>query len=146
MKRKAKEIFRFLAWGWSVEAAQALVKDGREPDSIDVAKAADLVGAINRCEPTVEVDLSVPLIAIRTAAAGVLPIDGYNRMAKALAEGVVSLPCHILSSAEEREIRMMGCRWAAFDATERKAEEKARREQAERLDAALAEIRAARAS
>ena len=53
---------------------------------------------------TEEVDLSVPVIVITQKNGGMLPIDGWHRMAKALDKGMTHLPAVLLNRKESLEV------------------------------------------
>lgn len=111
LPRRPAETFRFLSFIWDVDAAKALVAD-REPNgTVPVANMLQLVGVIRIDElhlATGDVDLSQPLIAVPLPSGGHLVIDGWHRATKAERAGIERLPAHVLSAAEERQIRLRG--------------------------------------
>ncbi len=55
---------------------------------------------------TEEVDLSVPVILAYTKRGSLLPIDGYHRIAKAILNGIPTLPCVCLTKAESKKVSL----------------------------------------
>ncbi|WP_336214721.1 hypothetical protein [Nonomuraea sp. LPB2021202275-12-8] len=115
----SREIFNMLAYRWDITAALALV-EGREPNAvISVADAAMWLPliVINQAHAAVA-DLSKPLLVApihdpKKAAqpfAGYLTIDGWHRIYRATYECVETLPAHLLTTEEERQIRLEGGR------------------------------------
>lgn len=112
-----REIFRMLAYSWDITAALDLVH-GREPNAtIKVSDAAPWLPSIviNKAHAAT-VDLSKPLIVVPIhdpddpdeAFAGYVTIDGWHRIYRAVNEAVETLNAHLLTSDEERQIRLSG--------------------------------------
>jgi hypothetical protein len=120
-KRRARgESFRFLAFAWDVYRAAAILRRApRTPTSVKVADAAQLRALIRIVDDPDgrPIDLSWPLIAVQLGSIGTLIIDGYHRIDRAIAEGVQTLPMHVLTPAEERACRIRPNRsvWANLD-------------------------------
>lgn len=102
------EKFRFGEYAWNISAAERII-EGREPDYIQVEKAAALLWLvyINE-EHAATVDLSKPLILAPFAGTGNIPIDGWHRIWRARQEGIETLPAHALTDDEEYRVRMYG--------------------------------------
>ncbi|MBN6056676.1 hypothetical protein JYK22_32410, partial [Nonomuraea sp. RK-328] len=103
------ELFQLMAWRWSVTTAKEFV-EGRTPNA--TLAVADWVGMLRLLvvdEDHAEcVDLADPLIAVSMPTGGLLIIDGWHRVHKALASGRSTLPAHVLTVEEERACRIRG--------------------------------------
>ncbi|MBF8193339.1 hypothetical protein ITP53_48255 [Nonomuraea sp. K274] len=103
------EFFQMMAWRWNITAAKKITR-GRMPEgriqprewgamlrliSIDTAHAA-------------QVDLSEPLIVAQVPNGGMLIIDGWHRLYKAVTTGVQELLAVALTAEEELACRMHG--------------------------------------
>lgn len=103
-------MFTFARWQWNVDAAQMLVAAApRMPEQVPVAELRGLLGLI-RVNPdhVAEVDLTQPILLAPLpgdAAERVLPIDGWHRIAKAVAVGVETLPAVRLTAEESKAVR-----------------------------------------
>lgn len=103
------EFFQMLAWRWDVTAAKKLTQ-GRTPDGrIEPSEWAGMLRlvAIN-AEHATQVDLSEPLIVAPVPNGGLLIIDGWHRLRKALDTGVPELFAVVLTAEEELTCRMFG--------------------------------------
>lgn len=103
------EFFQMLAWRWNITAAKKLTQ-GRAPDGkIDPKEWAGMLRlvAISR-EHAAQVDLSVPLIVATVPNGGMLIIDGWHRLHKALKIGALELPAVVLTVEEELACRIHG--------------------------------------
>ncbi|MET9244916.1 hypothetical protein [Nonomuraea sp. NPDC003709] len=103
------EFFQMLAWRWDVTAAKKLTQ-GRTPDGqIEPSEWAGMLRlvAIN-AEHAAQVDLSEPLIVAPVPNGGLLIIDGWHRLRKALDTGVPELFAVVLTAEEELTCRMFG--------------------------------------
>ncbi|MER5324917.1 hypothetical protein [Streptosporangium roseum] len=103
------ELFQLMSWRWSVTSAKELA-DGRAPTA--ALAVADWVGMLRLLmvdeEHAKRVDLAEPLIAVSMPTGGLLIIDGWHRVYKALASGRSTLPAHVLTVEEERACRIRG--------------------------------------
>lgn len=103
------EFFQMLGWRWNITAAKQLTQ-GRAPngrtDPRDWTGMLQLV-AINR-EHAAQVDLSEPLIVVTVPNGGMLLIDGWHRLYKALDNGVPELLAVVLTAEEELACRIFG--------------------------------------
>jgi hypothetical protein len=94
-------------YDWDVTHAGRIVA-GREPTPVEVADWAEQLPSVGINDdhwPTA--DLAKPLIVIPDPAVAdrLQLIDGWHRVRRAVAEGIVVLPAHVLSHDEERAIR-----------------------------------------
>lgn len=96
-------------FGWNITQAMKIVAD-RQPEPQDITRwLAELPRVtINESHwPTV--DLAQPLIIVPMYGTDdVRLIDGWHRVRRAQAEGINTLPVHMLSRTEERMIRGYG--------------------------------------
>lgn len=99
----------YAKYGWDIAAAMKLVV-GREPDQTDVARWVALLPTVCINEAHwPSANLSQPLIIVPMPdSEGYMVIDGWHRVRRALAEGITSLPAHILSPEEEDSVRRYG--------------------------------------
>lgn len=109
MTEQGGRFFIFGPFRLDIDQALAIIGD-REPNNrlrrISIAGPAydlDNKPGIDR-EYAMTTDLSVPLIAATFEGGGIQVIDGYHRFYRAYKEGVESLPLHVLSEAETRQI------------------------------------------
>ncbi|GAA4102295.1 hypothetical protein [Nonomuraea soli] len=103
------EWFQILAWRWDITTAKQFAQ-GRVPRGrLDPAAWKGMLGliAIN-IEHAARVDLSEPLIAAPVPNGGLLIIDGWHRLHKALNTGVTELFAVVLTAEEERACRIFG--------------------------------------
>ena len=93
-------------YSWNISAAEALVA-GRDPQQVDIRQWVTQLSSANINEshwPTA--DLTKPLIIAPLPRTGELrPIDGWHRIRRAAAEGVTTLPAHVLTRTDEQRIR-----------------------------------------
>ncbi|WP_431904030.1 hypothetical protein [Nonomuraea sp. bgisy101] len=103
------EFFQLMAWRWNITAAKELAQ-GRQPEGRleprDWAGMLQLV-AIN-CDHAAQMDLSEPLIVAPVPNGGLLIIDGWHRLHKALTTGVSELFAVVLTAEEELACRIFG--------------------------------------
>ncbi|MFG1965718.1 hypothetical protein [Nonomuraea sp. NPDC049028] len=105
---RTREVFHLGPYAWNVTAAMRIV-EGREPDCIQVEKAAALLWLVYIDKAhAATVDLTQPLILAPFADAGNIPIDGWHRLWKARREGIETLPALALTPDEEFRVRMHG--------------------------------------
>lgn len=103
------EWFQMLAWRWNITVAKQLAQ-GREPQGrLDPGAWKGMLGllAIN-IEHAARVDLSEPLIVVPVPNGGMLIIDGWHRLYKALDTGVAELYAVVLTAEEELACRIFG--------------------------------------
>lgn len=100
------ETFNFNCGSYDVQKAKLILaaKPAREVIQLEVAGYAAMVKMIAELKAT-NVDLAVPLILVKISD-GYLPIDGWNRIAKAINDGVNSLPAVVLTKEERNHVRM----------------------------------------
>ncbi|MFI6396182.1 hypothetical protein [Nonomuraea sp. NPDC050540] len=103
------EWFQILAWRWDITTAKRLAR-GREPHGrLDPAAWKGMLGLITiNTEHAARVDLSEPLIVAPVPNGGLLIIDGWHRLHKALNTGVTELFAVVLTAEEERACRIFG--------------------------------------
>ena len=116
-----EESFCFLHKSWDVQAAKAIIRD--KPREVGMVLVSDLEpflaksthtpsgGTRIRAGITLDldladpsIDLSMPLIGAITKQGNALPIDGWHRVARAVRDGVDTLPIVFLTKAESRGI------------------------------------------
>ncbi|MFE0156736.1 hypothetical protein ACFWY5_57095 [Nonomuraea sp. NPDC059007] len=103
------EWFQILAWRWDVTAAKRLAR-GREPQGrLDPAAWKGMLGLITiNTEHAARVDLSEALIVAPVPNGGMLIIDGWHRLHKALNTGITELRAVVLTVEEELACRIFG--------------------------------------
>ncbi|MEV6986754.1 hypothetical protein AB0M95_36610 [Sphaerisporangium sp. NPDC051017] len=103
------EVFQMLGWRWDITAAKKLTQ-GRAPDGRIVTEwwAAMLQLIAINPEHAAQVDLSEPLIVATVPNGGVLIIDGWHRLCKAVTIGLPELSAVVLTAEEERACRIFG--------------------------------------
>jgi hypothetical protein len=123
------QVFHFAAWRWCIDRAHELLEvhesvatfhehallagmeqfltlDPTDADQIKLIEVnVDVEYAMT------ETDLSKPLIIAPLSSLsgenlGLLPIDGWHRIYRALSEGRETLPAHLLNPAAEQAIRI----------------------------------------
>ncbi|HEV3170375.1 MAG TPA: hypothetical protein VGZ32_08555 [Actinocrinis sp.] len=96
-------------FSWNVTAAEKLTVDC-EPTPVDVTGwIAELSSATINDEHWPSVDLAKPLIIVPLPRTDELwPIDGWHRIRRAHAEGIIMLSAHVLSREQERIVRGYG--------------------------------------
>lgn len=105
------EHFIFLSATYDVRAAKRiLAKKPRESVGMNPSDLAAFAGAIGGEGPDpAKVNLEVPVILVTRKVPGKkgevynLPIDGWNRIRKALASGVAEIPAVILTLSESKK-------------------------------------------
>ncbi|MFB4284996.1 hypothetical protein ACBJ59_57700 [Nonomuraea sp. MTCD27] len=107
--RSRLEFFQMLGWSWDITAAKKLTQ-GRAPEGVIVTEwwAAMLNLVAIDAEHAAQVDLSEPLIAATVPTGGILIIDGWHRLCKAVTIGLPELPAVVLTAEEERACRICG--------------------------------------
>jgi hypothetical protein len=105
----AVEWFQILAWRWNITVAKQLAQ-GREPHGrLDPGAWEGMLGLIGiNTEHAARVDLSEPLIVAPVPNGGMLIIDGWHRLHKALNTGVTELYAVVLTAEEELACRIFG--------------------------------------
>jgi hypothetical protein len=118
----SEETFGFLWSEWDVDAAKAIIQ--AKPRKIERVAVSDLEPWLSKRTRTetgmsiragivvddgrvandAKIDLSIPLIAVTLKQGGALPIDGWHRVARAVAQGVVDLPIVFLTKSESKSI------------------------------------------
>ncbi|GAA4924082.1 hypothetical protein HD597_011233 [Nonomuraea thailandensis] len=107
--RSRLEFFQILGWSWDITTAKKLAQ-GRTPERLIVTEwwAAMLNLVAIDAEHAARVDLSVPLIAATVPTGGILIIDGWHRLCKAVTIGLPELHAVVLTAEEERACRICG--------------------------------------
>ncbi|MGP3917745.1 hypothetical protein [Nonomuraea sp. 10N515B] len=110
------EVFQMLGWRWDITEAKRITQ-GRAPDGWIVPQSwAGMIQLVAiDAEHAAQVDLSEPLIMATVPNGGMLIIDGWHRLCKALTLGVEELFAVVLTGEEE-----LACR--IFDDNEEEAE------------------------
>ncbi|NBF00257.1 hypothetical protein FE391_43630 [Nonomuraea sp. KC401] len=103
------EIFQMLGWRWDITAAKQIAQ-GRVPEGRIVTEwwAGMLNLIVIDAEHAARVDLSRPLIVATVPTGGMLIIDGWHRLCKAVTIGVEELSAVVLTAEEERACRICG--------------------------------------
>ncbi|MFI9597937.1 hypothetical protein [Nonomuraea sp. NPDC052265] len=103
------ESFQMMAWRWDITTAKKLTRNRAAEVRIEPNEWAGMLRlvAINR-EHAAQVDLSVPLIMATVPNGGMLIIDGWHRLYKALTTEVSELYAVVLTAEEELACRMHG--------------------------------------
>ncbi|NRQ38433.1 ParB N-terminal domain-containing protein [Nonomuraea sp. NN258] len=103
------EFFQMMAWRWDITTAKKLTRDRTPEGRIEPGEWAGMLQlvAINR-EHAAQVDLSEPLIVATVPNGGMLIIDGWHRLYKALNAGIPELLAVVLTAEEELACRMHG--------------------------------------
>ncbi|GAA2213302.1 hypothetical protein GCM10009850_087640 [Nonomuraea monospora] len=103
------ETFQLLAWKWNITAAKKATQ-GRTP--VARIEPRDWAGMLRviviNTEHAARVDMSEPLIVAPVPNGGMLIIDGWHRLYKALATDVEELRAVVLTAEEEHACRMHG--------------------------------------
>lgn len=118
------EVFTFLGASWDVSAAKTILR--AKPRPVERVAVSDLepflsrrtkrgdgslsiragiVVDAERVESDDEIDLAIPLIAAHTSGDNAIPIDGWHRVARAVARGVADLPIVYLTKSESDLVR-----------------------------------------
>ncbi|MER7009932.1 hypothetical protein ABT324_00690 [Saccharopolyspora sp. NPDC000359] len=122
------QTFRFGTWQWCVDTAEELIRD--DPSAATLVAEGDISG-LGKLLPfhpdppgvvplirvhvdidyAMTTDLSKPIIAARLVSeagedCGVVVVDGWHRVFRALWEGRVHLPTYLLSNETERACRI----------------------------------------
>ncbi|MFF0861409.1 hypothetical protein ACFYUV_06630 [Nonomuraea sp. NPDC003560] len=107
--RQRGEFFQMLSWRWDVTAAKKFIQ-GREAEGrIDPREWSGMLHLVAiDPEHAARVDMSEPLIVITVPDSGMLIIDGWHRLYKALDTGVPELAAVILTTEEELACRIFG--------------------------------------
>ncbi|GAA3616000.1 hypothetical protein GCM10022419_121610 [Nonomuraea rosea] len=101
------EIFQMLGWRWDITQAKRITQD-RAPDGrIQTRWWAGMIQLVAiDAEHAAQVDLSEPLIMATVPNGGMLIIDGWHRLCRALALGVEELFAVVLTEEEELACRI----------------------------------------
>ena len=99
-----EETYTFLAYAFDVRRAkEILVAKRHRLDNFDPSQWEDLAKRHIGVNPT-NVDLTVPVFFATPKKGVYLPIDGWNRIRKAIKEGVTELPAVMLNFKETQTI------------------------------------------
>jgi hypothetical protein len=121
-----EETFTFLWSEWDVDAAKAIIQaKPRKIERIAVDRLepflskrtphktgtgftirAGILTDADRVANDESISLDVPLIVAITPEGNALPIDGWHRVAKAVALGVETLPLVYLTKAESKRVKL----------------------------------------
>ncbi|MEV0386880.1 hypothetical protein [Nonomuraea sp. NPDC050643] len=101
------EVFQMLGWRWDITEAKKLTQ-GRAPDGrIQTRWWAGMIQLVAiDAEHAAQVDLSEPLIMATVPNGGMLIIDGWHRLCRALSLGVEELFAVVLTEEEELACRI----------------------------------------
>lgn len=104
-----RDTFSFLTYVWDVTAAAALAAD-LPVVPFTVRSALPLLPFIYvEGEHAQTVDLAEPILAVYLKEVdSPLVIDGWHRLWRAAATGVETLPCKMLTEAQEAQVRLHG--------------------------------------
>ncbi|GAA1772663.1 ParB N-terminal domain-containing protein [Nonomuraea bangladeshensis] len=103
------EFFQMLAWRWDITTAKKLTRARTPQGRIEPAEWAGMLRLVSiDTEHAAQVDLSEPLIVATVPNGGMLIIDGWHRLYKALTMGVAELPAVVLTTEEELACRIFG--------------------------------------
>lgn len=104
-----RDYFSFLTYTWDVTAAAALATD-LPVQPFTVRSAFQVLPFVRVDEEHAKgVDLSLPLLTVHLKEVdSAFVIDGWHRLHRAAKEGVESLPCKLLTDAQERQVRLHG--------------------------------------
>ncbi|MFE0156519.1 ParB N-terminal domain-containing protein [Nonomuraea sp. NPDC059007] len=107
--RSRVEFFQMMAWRWDITKAKKLTQ-GRAPKGrIEPREWAGMLQLVSiNHEHATQTDLSEPLIVATVPNGGMLIIDGWHRLYKALTTGVTELSAIVLTAEEELACRMHG--------------------------------------
>ena len=117
------EFFSFIGQGFDVTKAKQILsnKGSVEIDTLDLENLRDFVKIPGQKNKSVllcsvveidwnriynddSIDLTVPVIVANNKYGGVVVIDGWHRVGKAIINGLTELPCVVLSKKESQEI------------------------------------------
>ncbi|MEV0621719.1 ParB N-terminal domain-containing protein [Nonomuraea sp. NPDC050404] len=103
------EFFQLLGWRWDITAAKKLTQ-GRTPERRIMTEwwAVMLNLVTIDAEHATQVDLSEPLIVATVPTGGMLIIDGWHRLSKAVTIGLPELSAVVLTAEEEHACRILG--------------------------------------
>ncbi|MGW2157526.1 hypothetical protein [Nonomuraea sp. NPDC001699] len=103
------EFFQMMAWRWNITTAKKLTRARTPQGRIDPREWAGILRLIAiSTEHAAQVNLSEPLIVATVPNGGMLVIDGWHRLYKALDTGVPELQAVILTAEEELACRIFG--------------------------------------
>ncbi|MEV4285465.1 ParB N-terminal domain-containing protein [Nonomuraea bangladeshensis] len=103
------EVFQMMAWRWNITTAKKLASARAPQGRIEPTEWAGMLRLV-AIDPhhAAEVDLSEPLIVATVPNGGMLIIDGWHRLYKALTMDVAELPAVVLTAEEELACRIFG--------------------------------------
>lgn len=115
---EAGEHFDSIAGVFDIDAAKRiLIKKPRAIEQLTIAQVRDLVHPRTgihafrvpidweRIDTDATIDLSVPVI-IADLGPTCFPIDGWHRIAKAVDQGLESIPCVVLTTRETKAVKL----------------------------------------
>lgn len=103
------EVFQMMAWRWDITTAKKLTRARTPQGRIEPREWAGMLRLVSiNTEHAAQVDLSEPLIVATVPNGGMLIIDGWHRLYKALTTGVAELPAVVLTAEEELACRIFG--------------------------------------
>lgn len=102
------EKFRFLNRWYDVRAAkQFLVRRPRVVEALSLDGIKGLAArALGMNPETDTVDVRLPVLVVLTPQGNLLPIDGWNRIRKALASGLSEVPAVFLNASESKRVTL----------------------------------------
>lgn len=103
------EFFQMLGWRWDITAAKKLTQSRAPEGRIVTEWWAGMLNLVAiDAEHAARVDLSEPLIVATVPTGGMLIIDGWHRLCKAVTIGLPELSAVVLTAEEERACRIFG--------------------------------------
>ena len=108
MSDRPREVYAFGRYRWDIDAALAIVADGRPSFAVPVDQLARVLGLMRIDREHVETtDVSRPiLLAPLPGTTSVLPIDGWHRIARAVQLDLAELQAYVLTEAESDAVRL----------------------------------------
>lgn len=102
------EEFWFLTRGYDVRAAKRIiVSRPRVVESLEVEPVKGIAFRTQGMNPdSASVDIKFPVLVVTTAGGNYLPIDGWNRIRKAIRQGEAVVPAVFLNASESKKITL----------------------------------------
>ncbi|WP_177227719.1 ParB N-terminal domain-containing protein [Nonomuraea pusilla] len=98
-----------MSWRWDITTAKKLTRARTPEGRIEPREWAGMLQLVSiDTEHAAQVDLSEPLIVATVPNGGMLIIDGWHRLYRALTTGVAELPAVVLTAEEELACRIFG--------------------------------------
>lgn len=107
---ETEEVFSFLLHSWDVRQAKRIIV--ARPRVVVAFSLEGLAGVASRVlgmNPSQDsVDFRLPIVVVTTPQGNYLPIDGWNRIRKALLQGLTEVPSVLLNASESRKVTLSG--------------------------------------